>query len=61
MKRYDILLFDADNTLFDFSRCEYEAFRETARAFSEDMRALGGAQATADAIVRFLGDKRESC
>ena len=32
MKRYDILLFDADNTLFDFSRCEYEAFRETARA-----------------------------
>lgn len=32
MKLYDILLFDADNTLFDFSRCEYEAFRETARA-----------------------------
>ena len=31
MKRYDILLFDADNTLFDFGRCEYEAFRETAR------------------------------
>ncbi len=41
MKRYDILLFDADNTLFDFNRCEYEAFRETARAgefaFSEPL------------------------
>ena len=35
--------------------------RETARAFSEDMRALGGAQATADAIVRFLKDRSESC
>ena len=32
MGRYRILLFDADNTLFDFSRCEEEAFRETARA-----------------------------
>ena len=37
------------------------SFRETARAFSEDMRALGGARATADAIVRFLKDKSESC
>lgn len=37
------------------------SFRETARAFSEDMRALGGARAAADAIVRFLKDKSESC
>ena len=28
--RYDILLFDADNTLFDFSLAERIAFRETA-------------------------------
>ena len=28
--RYDILLFDADNTLFDFSLAERNAFRETA-------------------------------
>ena len=40
---------------------EEPSFRETARAFSEDMRALGGAQATADAIVRFLKDRSESC
>ena len=30
MSRYDILLFDADNTLFDFDRAEEEAFRVTA-------------------------------
>ena len=33
---------------------EEPSFRKTAREFSEDMRSLGGAQATADAIVRFL-------
>lgn len=33
---------------------EEPSFRKTARDFSEDMRSLGGAQATADAIVRFL-------
>ena len=33
---------------------EEPSFRETARDFSEDMRALGGAGATADAIERFL-------
>jgi len=33
---------------------EEPSFRETARDFSEDMRAIGGAQATADAIERFL-------
>ena len=32
MARYRILLFDADNTLFDFDRCEEEAFLLTARA-----------------------------
>ena len=32
MKDYKILLFDADNTLFDFSRGEENAFRETAAA-----------------------------
>lgn len=31
MARYRILLFDADNTLFDFDRCEEEAFLKTAR------------------------------
>ena len=30
MSRYRILLFDADNTLFDFTRAEEIAFRETA-------------------------------
>lgn len=30
MSRYRILLFDADNTLFDFTRAEENAFRETA-------------------------------
>ena len=31
MARYRILLFDADNTLFDFDRCEEEAFLLTVR------------------------------
>ena len=31
--KYEILLFDADNTLFDFSRAERAAIRETMRAF----------------------------
>lgn len=39
---------------------EEPSFRETARAFSEDMRSLGGAKASADAIVRFLRDRNES-
>ncbi len=30
------------------------AYRETAKDFSEDMRSLGGAQASADAIIHFL-------
>ena len=30
MKRYRILLFDADNTLFDFTRAEENAFRRAA-------------------------------
>ena len=30
------------------------SYRETAKEFSEDMRSLGGAQATADAIMDFL-------
>ena len=33
---------------------EEPSYRETARAFSEDMRALGGARATVNAILRFL-------
>ena len=32
-------------------------FRETAKEFSEDMRSLGGAKASADAIIRFLEKK----
>lgn len=31
--KYEILLFDADNTLFDFSRAERAAISETMRAF----------------------------
>ena len=31
--RYDTLLFDADGTLFDFSRCEAEAVRRTMTLF----------------------------
>jgi hypothetical protein len=29
-------------------------YRNTAREFSQDMRSLGGAQASADAIIKFL-------
>ena len=36
---------------------EDPSYRNTAKAFSEDMRALGGAQASADAIIRFLEKK----
>lgn len=31
MKKYDYLLFDADNTLYDFSLAEYNSFVETVR------------------------------
>ena len=31
--RYDVVLFDADGTLFDFHRSEYEAIRETFESF----------------------------
>ena len=41
MKRYEYLLFDADNTLFDFSLAEYISFGETCRqggiAYSEEL------------------------
>ena len=30
------------------------SYRETAKEYSEDMKSLGGTQATADAIVAFL-------
>lgn len=33
---------------------EDPSYRNTAKEFSEDMRSLGGAQASADAIIRFL-------
>ena len=36
---------------------EDPSYRDTVKAFSEDMRALGGAQASADAIIRFLEKK----
>ena len=32
MQKYDILLFDADNTLLDFTTAEYNAFRLTAES-----------------------------
>ena len=34
MNNYDILLFDADNTLFDFSAAERECFFDLAPAFN---------------------------
>ena len=34
MRRYDFVLFDADNTLFDFDRAEHEALRLALAAFS---------------------------
>jgi len=41
MKKYEYLLFDADNTLFDFSKAEYLAFRIAAEGgaipFSEEL------------------------
>ncbi len=36
MKKYDYLLFDADNTLFDFTKAEYNAFKVTAEYGSLD-------------------------
>ena len=33
MSKYKYLLFDADNTLFDFSRAEYNSFKNTCAAF----------------------------
>ena len=42
MKKYSIILFDADGTLFDFSQCEREAFREAL--------SLSGASATEEMI-----------
>ena len=33
---------------------EDESYRSTAREFSEDMKSLGGAKASADAIMKFL-------
>ncbi len=36
---------------------EDPGYRSKAKEFSEDMRALGGAQASADAIIRFLEEK----
>ena len=35
-RKYDYLLFDADNTLYDFSLAEYNAFGEVARACGLD-------------------------
>lgn len=41
MKKYEYLLFDADNTLFDFNMAEFLAFRETAESgelpYSEEL------------------------
>ncbi|MBQ4354195.1 MAG: YjjG family noncanonical pyrimidine nucleotidase [Clostridia bacterium] len=41
MRKYEYLLFDADNTLFDFTKAEYLAFRKTAESgglpFSEQL------------------------
>ena len=34
MNRYDFVLFDADNTLFDFDRAEHEALRLALAAWS---------------------------
>ena len=34
MNRYDFVLFDADNTLFDFDRAEHEALRLALGAWS---------------------------
>lgn len=34
MRRYDVVLFDADNTLFDFDRAEGHALRQALAAFS---------------------------
>ena len=33
MSKYKYLLFDADNTLFDFSQAEYNSFKNTCAAF----------------------------
>lgn len=39
MKKYDYLLFDADNTLFDFTQAEYNALKKTAEYGSLDFSA----------------------
>ena len=51
MKKYRILLFDADNTLFDFSRAEEEAFRATAER---------GGLAYSDALYRRYSEINDS-
>ena len=44
MRKYDYLLFDLDNTLFDFTKAEYIAFKNTADHFgleySEELYSL---------------------
>ena len=47
MKQYQYLLFDADNTLFDFTKAEYLSFRDTCSAcnirYSEEQYAQSSA------------------
>lgn len=46
-KRFDIILLDADDTLFDFKKCEYVAFTNSLKAFGiictdEDVEVYSG-------------------
>ena len=51
MPRYDVILFDADNTLFDFDRAEEEALRATLARY--------GLPVTARAVAAYLAINRE--
>ena len=51
MPRYDVILFDADNTLFDFDRAEEEALRATLARY--------GLPVTARSVAAYLAINRE--
>ena len=51
MPRYDVILFDADNTLFDFDRAEAEALRATLARY--------GLPVTARSVAAYLAINRE--
>lgn len=52
MPRYEVVLFDADHTLFDFDRAEREALRQTLEG--------GGTARRRETEARYLSINRRS-